>query len=163
MRAMDDILLTPLDKVQRGEKRRKMAGKILLEVVTPEKQLLSLQVDEVIAPGSEGEFGVLPGHCHFLSTLRIGELRYRVDGQTHSMAVLWGFAEVTPTKVTVMAEVAERAEDIDVERATAKVTEAERRLQAGGLPSEVKEAQISLEKARLRKKIAERSQKTSHA
>jgi F-type H+-transporting ATPase subunit epsilon len=140
-----------------------MAGKILLEVVTPEKQLLSQQVDEVIAPGSEGEFGVLPGHCHFLSTLKIGELRYRVDNQTHHMAVLWGYAEVTPTKVTVMAEVAEKAEDIDVERATAKVEEAERRLQAGGLPSEVKEAQISLEKARLRKKIAERTRKTGHA
>ena len=52
-----------------------MAGKILLEVVTPEKLLLSQEVDEVIAPGSEGEFGVLPGHCHFLSSLRIGELR----------------------------------------------------------------------------------------
>ena len=140
-----------------------MAWKILLEVVTPEKQLLSQQVDEVIAPGSEGEFGVLPGHCHFLSTLRIGELRYRVDNQTHHMAVLWGYAEVTPTKVTVMAEVAEKAEDIDVDRATAKVEEAERRLQAGGLPSEVKEAQISLEKARLRKKIAERTRKTGHA
>lgn len=139
-----------------------MAGKILLEVVTPERQLLSQQVDEVIAPGSEGEFGVLPGHCHFLSTLRIGELRYRIDGQTHSMAVLWGFAEVTPTRVTVMAEVAEKSEDIDVERATAKVVEAERRLQAGGLPSEVKEAQISLEKARLRKKIAERTRKAGH-
>lgn len=140
-----------------------MAGKILLEVVTPEKQLLSQQVDEVIAPGSEGEFGVLPGHCHFLSTLKIGELRYRVDNQTHHMAVLWGYAEVTPTKVTVMAEVAEKAEDIDVDRATAKVEEAERRLQAGGLPSEVKEAQVSLEKARLRKKIAERTRKTGHA
>lgn len=140
-----------------------MAGKILLEVVTPEKQLLSQQVDEVIAPGSEGEFGVLPGHCHFLSTLRIGELRYRIGDQLHHMAVLWGYAEVTPTKVTVMAEVAEKAEDIDVERATAKVEEAERRLQAGGLPSEVKEAQISLEKARLRKKIAERARKTGHA
>ncbi len=140
-----------------------MPGTILLEVVTPEKLLLSQQVDEVIAPGSEGEFGVLPGHCHFLSTLRIGELRYRIDDQTHSMAVLWGFAEVTPTKVTVMAEIAENAEDIDVERATAKVADAERRLQAGGLPSEVKEAQISLEKARLRKKIAERARKTSHA
>ncbi|MDH4154671.1 MAG: F0F1 ATP synthase subunit epsilon [Nitrospira sp.] len=138
-----------------------MPGKILLEVVTPEKLLLSQQVDEVIAPGSEGEFGVLPGHCHFLSTLKIGELRYRVDQETHSMAVLWGFAEVTPTKVTIMAEVAEKAEDIDVERATAKVAEAERRLQAGGLPSEVKEAQVSLEKARLRKKIAERAKKTS--
>jgi F-type H+-transporting ATPase subunit epsilon len=140
-----------------------MAGKILLEVVTPERQLLSQQVDEVIAPGSEGEFGVLPGHCHFLSTLRIGELRYRIDDQVHHMAVLWGYAEVTPTKVTVMAEVAEKAEDIDVDRAAAKVEEAERRVQAGGLPSEVKEAQISLEKARLRKKIAERTRKTGHA
>ncbi len=140
-----------------------MPGKFLLEVVTPEKLLLSQQVDEVIAPGSEGEFGVLVGHCHFLSTLRIGELRYRIDEETHSMAVLWGFAEVTPTKVTIMAEVAEKAEDIDVERATAKVAEAERRLQAGGLPSEVKEAQVSLEKARLRKKIAERAKKPSHA
>ena len=140
-----------------------MPGKFLLEVETPEKLLLSQQVDEVIAPGSEGEFGVLVGHCHFLSTLRIGELRYRIDQETHSMAVLWGFAEVTPTKVTIMAEVAEKAEDIDVERATAKVAEAERRLQAGGLPSEVKEAQVSLEKARLRKKIAERAKKPSHA
>ncbi|MBY0247933.1 MAG: F0F1 ATP synthase subunit epsilon [Nitrospiraceae bacterium] len=140
-----------------------MAGKILLEVVTPEKQLLSQQVDEVIAPGSEGEFGVLPGHCHFLSTLKIGELRYRVGDQTSHMAILWGYAEVTPTKVTVMAEIAEKAEDIDVERATAKVQEAEQRLQAGGLPSEVKEAQISLEKARLRKKIAERTRKTGHS
>ena len=139
-----------------------MPGKILLEVVTPEKLLLSQEVDEVIAPGSEGEFGVLPGHCHFLSTLRIGELWYRVGTQTHHMAVLWGFAEVTPTKVTVMAEIAEKAEDIDVERATAKVAEAERRLQAGGLPSEVKDAQVSLEKARLRKKIAERARKPSH-
>ena len=139
-----------------------MAGKILLEVVTPEKQLLSQEVDEVIAPGSEGEFGVLPGHCHFLSTLRIGELWYKTGSETHHMANLWGFAEVTPTKVTVMAEVAERAEDIDVDRATAKVEEAERRLQAGGLPSEVKEAQISLEKARLRKKIAERTRKITH-
>jgi F-type H+-transporting ATPase subunit epsilon len=140
-----------------------MAEKILLEVVTPEKQLLSQRVDEVIAPGSEGEFGVLPGHCHFLSTLRIGELRYRVGDQMNHMAVLWGYAEVTPTKVTVMAEIAEKAEDIDIERATAKVAEAEQRLQVGGLPSEVKEAQISLEKARLRKKLAERASRSGHA
>ncbi len=130
-----------------------------MEVVTPEKLLLSQQVDEVIAPGSEGEFGVLPGHCHFLSTLSIGELRYRVGDQTNHMAVLWGYAEVTPNKVTVMAEIAEKAEDIDIERAAAKVAEAEKRLQVGGLPSELKEAQISLEKARLRKKIADRARK----
>ncbi len=134
-----------------------MAGKILLEVVTPEKLLLSQDVDMVIAPGSEGEFGVLPGHCHFLSTLRIGELRYQTGDAWHFMSVLWGFAEVTPTKVTVMAEVAEKAENIDIGRAQQAVELAEQRLQAGGLPSEVKDAQISLEKARLRKKIADRA------
>ena len=140
-----------------------MAGKILLEVVTPEKLLLSQQVDEVIAPGSEGEFGVLPGHCHFLSTLHIGELRHRVGDLTNHMAILWGYAEVIPTKVTVMAEIAEHAEDIDVDLARAAVEKAEQHLKAGGLPSEVKEAEISLEKARLRKKIAERARKTGHA
>ncbi len=137
-----------------------MAGKLLLEVVTPEKLLLSQQVDEVIAPGSEGEFGVLPGHCHFLSTLRIGELRYRIGEQTHFMSVLWGYAEVTPGKVTIMAEVAEKAEEIDIARAAAAVEKAEQRLKTGGLPSEVKEAEIALEKARLRKKIAERTKRT---
>ncbi|MGQ0810192.1 MAG: F0F1 ATP synthase subunit epsilon [Nitrospiraceae bacterium] len=134
-----------------------MPGRLLLEVVTPDRLLLSKEVDEVIAPGSEGEFGVLPGHCHFLSTLKIGELRYRIGETTNYMSVLWGFAEVTPKKVTILAEVAEKAEDIDVERAQAAVQQAEQRLQTGGLPSEVKEAQITLEKARLRKKIAERA------
>ena len=134
-----------------------MPGKLLLEVVTPEKLLLSQEVDEVIAPGSEGEFGVLPGHCHFLSTLKIGELRYRVGDTMNHMSVLWGFAEVTPQKVTILAEIAEKAEDIDVERAQAAVEKAQRRLDVGGLPSELKEAQISLEKARLRKRIAERA------
>ena len=139
-----------------------MAGKILLEVVTPEKQLLSQQVDEVIAPGSEGEFGVLPGHCYFLSTLRIGELRYRIGEHMHHMAVLWGYAEVTPTRVTIMAEIAENAEDIDMNRAQAAVEQAEQRLKAGGLPSEVRAAEVSLEKARLRKKIAERTLRGAH-
>jgi F-type H+-transporting ATPase subunit epsilon len=134
-----------------------MPGQILLEVVTPDKLLLSKQVDFVIAPGSEGEFGVLPGHCHFLTTLKIGELRYMVGDVTSYMSVLWGFAEVTPKKVTILAEVAEKAEDIDIQRAQAAVEEAQRRLEMGGLPSELKEAQISLEKARLRQKIAERA------
>jgi len=140
-----------------------MPGTFLLEVVTPEKLLLSQQVDQVIAPGSEGEFGVLPGHCHFLTTLRIGELHYRVGDLTNHMAILWGYAEITPTKMTIMAEIAEKAEDIDVGRAQAAVEKAEERLKAGGLPSEVKEAEISLEKARLRKKIADRAHATSHA
>ena len=137
-----------------------MAGKLLLEVVTPEKLLLSQEVDEVTCPGTEGEFGVLPGHCHFLSTLKIGELRYRVSGMTHYMAVIWGFAEVTPKGVTILAEIGEKAEEIDVERAQAAVEKAQRRLETGGLPSDVEEARISLEKARLRRRIAERAQKS---
>jgi len=131
-------------------------GKILLEVVTPDHLLLSKEVDYVSAPGSEGDLGVLPGHCHFLTTLRIGELQFRLGEKTEFMSVLWGFAEVTPTKVTVLAEVAEKAEDIDVDRAEAAVRKAEERLERGGLPSEVEEARVSLEKARLRKKIADR-------
>jgi F-type H+-transporting ATPase subunit epsilon len=134
-----------------------MAGKLLLEVVTPEHLLLSKQVDEVIAPGSDGEFGVLPGHAAFLTTLKIGELQYKIGDTWSYMSVLWGYAEVNQTKVTILAEIAEKAEDINVERAAQKVAEAEQRLQTGGLPSDVKEAQISLEKARLRKKIAERA------
>lgn len=134
-----------------------MAHTILLEVVTPEHLLLSQQVEEVIAPGIEGEFGVLPGHTHFLTILKIGELRYRIGEQMHYMSVLWGFAEVTPTKVTILAEVAEKAEDIDVDRAQTAVEAAERRLEMGGLPSEVEAARVSLEKARLRKRIAART------
>ena len=132
------------------------AGKILLEVVTPDHRLLSQEVDYVSAPGSEGDFGVLPGHCHLLTTLRIGELQYRVGEQTEFMSVLWGFAEVTPTKVTILAEIAEKAEDINVDRAEEAVQKAEARLERGGLPSEVEEARVSLEKARLRRKIADR-------
>ena len=131
-------------------------GKILLEVVTPDHRLLSQEVDYVSAPGSEGDFGVLPGHCHFLTTLRIGELQYRVGEKTEFMSILWGFAEVNPQKVTILAEVAEKAEDINVELAEEAVKKAQQQLERGGLPSEVKEAQISLEKAQLRKKIASR-------
>lgn len=137
-----------------------MARTILLEVVTPEHLLLSQEVEEVIAPGVEGEFGVLPGHTHFLTTLKIGELRYRIGEHMHYMSVLWGFAEVTPVKVTILAEVAEKAEDINVDLAQTGVEEAERLLEMGGLPSEVEAARVSLEKARLRKRIAERARRS---
>ena len=139
------------------------SGKLLLEVVTPDKLLVSEWVDQISAPGTDGDFGVLPGHCHFLTTLRIGELHYRIGEVEHYMSVLWGFADVTPRKVTVLAEIAEKAEDIDVDRAQAAVAQAEERLERGGLPSEVEEARVSLEKARLRQKVAERLKKQGHA
>ena len=134
----------------------KPAGKILLEVVTPDKLIFSEYVDQVLAPGTEGDFGVLPGHCPFLATLRIGELEYWIGEKIQYMSVLWGFTEVTPNKVTVLAEIAEKAEDIDVERAKQKLAEAEVDLERSGSPSELEKAKISLEKARLRQKVAER-------
>jgi F-type H+-transporting ATPase subunit epsilon len=139
-----------------------MAGKILLEIVTPDKLLLSQEVDFIIAPGSEGEFGVLPGHCQFLSSLRVGELRYWVGNEAHYFSIMWGYVDVTPKRVTVLAEVAEKAEDIDVERAQAKVVEAEARVAAGGSREVIEAALTSLEKARLRKKVAERAKLRAH-
>ena len=135
------------------------SGAIRLDVVTPEKLLLSEYVDQVSAPGTEGDFGVLPGHCHFLTTLRIGELHYRIGETVHYLSVLWGFADVTPHQVTILAEVAEKAEDIDVEQAHVAVARAEEALERGGLPSEVEAARVSLGKARLREKVAERIRK----
>ena len=133
-----------------------MAGKILLEVVTPEKQLLSQQVDEVIAPGSEGEFGVLPGHTPFLTTLHIGELRYRTGNQWHSIAVSWGYAQVEPSRVTVLAELAEKAEEIDLERAAAAAKAAEAELAAAKQREEMEAVRRRLEKALLRLRVGKK-------
>ncbi len=90
---------------------------LLLEVVTPTRMVVREEVEEVVVPGSEGYFGVLGGHLPFMSTLKIGELAYRKNGRWRYLAVSWGYAEVRPDTVIVLAETAERAEDIDVARA----------------------------------------------
>jgi len=90
----------------------------LLELVTPQRLVVSEEVEEVIAPGAEGYFGVLGGHLPFMTTLRFGELAYRrARGEERHLTVSWGYAEVLPTRVTVLAEAAERAEEIDTARA----------------------------------------------
>jgi len=94
-----------------------MASTIRLELVTPERLLVSEEVDEVIAPGFEGEFGALPDHTPYLAILEIRIQRYRKGTATQKIAVGGGFAEVGPERVVVMADVAEKAEEIDVERA----------------------------------------------
>ncbi len=94
-----------------------MAATIRLELVTPERLVLSEDVDEVIIPGYEGEFGVLPEHTQYLSIVNIGVLRYRKGNEVHKVALSGGFAEVTPERVVVLADTAERAEEIDLERA----------------------------------------------
>ncbi|MBI4746517.1 MAG: F0F1 ATP synthase subunit epsilon [Deltaproteobacteria bacterium] len=138
-----------------------MAETILLEIVTPDRLVLSEEVDEVTAPGSEGEFGVLPGHTPFLTTLKVGELTYRKGKEVHHMAVSWGYAEVTPKKVTILAEAAEIAAEIDIERAKAAMEKAEKELKK--LSKEDKDYLIEaarLEKSLIRLQVAERTGKT---
>lgn len=138
-----------------------MADTILLEIVTPDKLVLSEEVDEVTAPGSEGEFGVLPGHTPFLTTLKVGELTYRRGKEVHHMAISWGYAEVTPKKVTILAETAEVAAEIDIERAKAARERAEEKLKK--LSKEDHDYLVeaaALEKSLIRLQVAQRAGKT---
>jgi len=93
--------------------------KLTLEVVTPEGLLLREEVDDVVAPGELGYFGVLPGHTPFLTTLGAGEITYRVGPTRERLTCFWGFCEVLPDRVSILAEVGERAEQIDLARAEA--------------------------------------------
>lgn len=107
---------------------KKKEEKILLEVVTPERLVLREWVDEIVAPGYEGEFGVLPGHTPYLVSLSIGRLSYRKGNEVHSCAISGGFAEVLHDRVIILAETAELASEIDVDRAKRAFERAEKRL-----------------------------------
>lgn len=110
------------------------AQKIQLEIVTPERRVLARDVDEVILPGAEGSFGVLPGHHPLLAALGPGLAFARSAGTTETLAISGGFAEVGPERVTVLAETCERATEIDKDRATAKVNELRSKL-GGEIPA----------------------------
>jgi len=128
-----------------------MASTIRLELVTPERLLLSEDVDEVVSPGYEGEFGVLPGHTQYLAILNIGMLRYRNGNETRKIALGGGFAEVSPERVVVMADTAERAEEIDIERARRARERAEAALKELSLDDEhYKKAHAALQRALVR-------------
>jgi F-type H+-transporting ATPase subunit epsilon len=105
-----------------------MAANFLLEVVTPHRLVASQEVDEITAPGAEGEFGVLPGHTPFFTTLKVGEVMFRAGKEERHMAVTWGFVEVLPDRVTILTEAAELAPEIDVERAKRAKDRAEKQL-----------------------------------
>jgi F-type H+-transporting ATPase subunit epsilon len=105
-----------------------MAEKLKLELVTPYKKVLTEEVDEITAVGSLGEFGVLPGHAPFLTSLKVGEFSYKADNTVYHLAVSWGYFEVENDLVTVLVETAERADEIDLERAKAALGRAEEKL-----------------------------------
>lgn len=123
---------------------------IQLDIVTPERRLVSVEVDQVRAPGAQGSFGVLPGHTPLLTVMEPGELVYQSGGRDHRYFVGGGFVEVRDDRVTVLAESAERVEEIDVDRATRALEEAQKRLQT--LREEEDAARI--ERARVRRAAA---------
>ena len=101
-----------------------IGGKITLNIVTPD-QSYSYEVDEVVMPGAEGDFGVLPGHTPFFTSLRTGQMWYRQGSEKHYLAVSVGFVEVLPDSVSVLSQVAQRAEDLDEAKAEAGMKRAE--------------------------------------
>jgi F-type H+-transporting ATPase subunit epsilon len=130
---------------------------ILLEIVTPERQVLSEEVDSVVCPGVEGELGVLPHHAPLLTTLGVGELRIRRGGEEEFFAIAGGFLQVRPDKVVVMAETADMASEIDMEKAQEARREAERALAEGfEEPADLARARASLQRALLHIRVAER-------
>jgi F-type H+-transporting ATPase subunit epsilon len=134
--------------------------KLTLEIVTPDKSVVTEQVDEVELPGSEGYFGVLPGHTPLLAALQVGEMWYRVGQEKYFLAIAFGFAEVLPDRVTVLAQVAERAQDIDIERAERAKQRAEERLAKGSTPQadlDFERARIAMMKSLIRLQVASRA------
>jgi F-type H+-transporting ATPase subunit epsilon len=132
--------------------------KLTLEIVTPERSLVTEQVDEVELPGSEGYFGVLPGHTPLLASLHVGELWYRIGSEKHYLAVSFGFVEVLPDRVTVLAQLAERPEDIDVSRAEAAKKRAEERLTSTPhMEMDFERARIAMMKSLIRLQVASRA------
>jgi F-type H+-transporting ATPase subunit epsilon len=120
--------------------------KLQLEIVTPDRALAREEVDEVVVPGSEGDLGVLPGHTPLLAMLKVGELWYRQGSEKHYLAVAFGFVEVLPDRVTILAQVAERPQDIDVERAERAKRRAEETL---ARPATDQQGEHDFERARV--------------
>jgi len=134
-----------------------LPSKLQLHVVSADRALVNATVDEVEVPGAEGYFGVLPGHTPMLATLQVGQLSYRQGQETHYLAIAFGFAEVQPTQVTILAEIAEPAAEIDVARAEAAKKRAEDRLNKPTVDMDFERARIAMLKALVRLQVASRA------
>ena len=130
----------------------------ILEIVTPYGLVVNSKVEEVYIPGGQGDFGVLPGHAPFLTSLRIGELHYRREKEVHFLAINRGFAEVTPTKTTILTDTAESAAEIDMERAKSAKARVEERLKTLAKDDPTYPQEISaLERAKVRIRVSEKA------
>ena len=131
---------------------------IELQIVTPDKLLVKEQVDEVVIPGTEGYFGVLPGHTPMLASLAVGEMWYRKGQEKTYLSLAYGFCEVLPDRVTILAQLAERAEDIDIARAEDAKKRAEQRLAQAKGDVDYERARTALAKSLARLQVSSRSQ-----
>ena len=135
-----------------------MATRIIdFTLVTPERALVHEQVEELQIPGAEGYLGILPGHAPLFSELKVGELGYRIGERWFWLSVAWGFVEVLPDQVRVLAETAERAHEIDLERANRAKQRAEERIAKGGDDIDYKRALIALERALIRIQVSRKA------
>ena len=130
-------------------------GTLQLEVVTPDKTVVSAEVEMAVCPGVEGEFGVLPQHVSMLSALKIGDLRYRVNGKDENVFISGGFADMNNNVLSVLAESAELATDIDTARAQAAKERAEKRLSAHDDNLDQTRAEAALQRAVTRLHVAQ--------
>jgi F-type H+-transporting ATPase subunit epsilon len=130
---------------------------IQLQIVSADRSLVNETVDEVEIPGADGYFGVLPGHTPLLALLQVGELWYRQGQEKHYLSIAFGFAEVLPDRVTILAQIAEKAEEIDAARAEAAKRRAEERVARPTVDMDAERARISLMKALIRLQVATRA------
>jgi len=128
-----------------------------LEIVSADRSLVKETVDEVQIPGANGYLGVLPGHTPLLTTLHVGQLWYRQGQDKHYLSIAFGFAEIQPDRVTILAQIAERADEIDVARAEAAKKRAEERLAKATVDMDFERARIALMKALIRLQVASRA------
>jgi F-type H+-transporting ATPase subunit epsilon len=130
---------------------------LTLEIVTPDRLLLREKVDEVEIPAVDGYIGVLPGHTPLLATLQVGEMWYRTGAERHFLSLAFGFAEVLPDRVTILAQIAEKADEIDVERAETERKRAQAALASAKTDMDLDRARASMMKALVRLQVAARA------
>jgi F-type H+-transporting ATPase subunit epsilon len=131
-----------------------VADTFQLEIVTPTKLLVKDSAEEAQIPGLSGHLGILPGHAPLLTELAVGVINYKSSGAMHTLAVAWGFAEVLPDKVTILAEAAERPQEIDVERAQKAKDRAEQLLKSNNPDVDYPRAEDALQRAETRLSVA---------
>jgi F-type H+-transporting ATPase subunit epsilon len=132
-----------------------MTDTFQIEIVTPEKKVVDVAATEAQIPGKNGYLGILPGHAPLITELAVGEITFKVGADEQRLAVAWGFAEVLPDRVTILAETAERPSEIDVARARKAKERAEKELTSGDINVDVERALAAQKKAETRIEVAE--------